>query len=56
MTVSAGDAERIVDDILSSNEEIPSVGVIDRRGNIIANKSRESFRKQFEVRSLEQNG
>ncbi len=55
MTVSAGDAERIVDDILSSNEEILSAGVIDRRGNIIDNKSREPFRKRFEVRSLEQN-
>jgi hypothetical protein len=55
MTVSAGDAERIVDAILSSNEEILSVGVLDRRGNIIDNKSRESFRKRFEVRSLEQN-
>jgi len=55
MTVSAGDAERIVDAILSSNEEILSVGVIDMRGNIINNKSKEPFRKRFEVRSLEQN-
>ena len=55
MTISSGDAERIVDAILSSNEEILSVGVIDTRGNIIDNKSREPFRKRFEVRSLEQN-
>jgi hypothetical protein len=56
LTVTAGEAERIVDDILSSNEEILSAGVIDKSGNIVDNKSRESFRKRFEkVRSLEQN-
>jgi hypothetical protein len=55
MTVSAGDAERIVDAILSSNEGILSVGVLDSRGNIIENKSRELFRKRFEVRTLEHN-
>jgi hypothetical protein len=55
MTVSTGDAEIIVDAILSSNEEILSVGVMDSRGNIIDNKSREPFRKRFEVRTLEKN-
>jgi hypothetical protein len=56
MTVSSGAAERVVDDILSSNHEILSAGVIDRSGNIIANKSSESFRKRFEeVRRLEHN-
>ena len=56
MTVSSSAAERIVDDILSSNHEILSAGVIDRSGNIIANKSKESFGKRFEgVRSLEHN-
>jgi hypothetical protein len=55
LTVTAGEAERIVDDILSSNEEILSAGVIDRSGNIIDNKSRESFRKRFEVSNLERN-
>jgi hypothetical protein len=56
MTVSSSAAERVVDDILSSNPEILSAGVIDRSGNIIANKSRESFGKRFEgVRNLEGN-
>jgi hypothetical protein len=56
MTVSSSAAERVVDDILSSNPEILSAGVIDRSGNIIANKSSESFRKRFEgVRNLEGN-
>ena|SRR5687768_7446643 len=56
MTVSSSAAERIVDDILSSNHEILSAGVIDRGGNIIANKSKESFGKRFEgVHNLEHN-
>ncbi len=56
MTISSGAAERIAGDILSSNDKILSAGVIDKSGNIIANKSRESFRKQFEeVQSLEGN-
>ncbi len=49
-------AERIVDDILSSNSEILSAGVIDKRGDITANKSSESFEKRFKgVRNLERN-
>jgi hypothetical protein len=56
MTVSSSAAERVIDDILSSNQEILSAGVIDRSGKIIANKSKESFRKRFEeVRRLENN-
>ena len=56
MTVSSSAAERIVDDISSSNHEILSAGVIDRSGNIIANKSKESFGKRFEgVHNLEHN-
>ena len=49
-------AEGVVDDILSSNEEILSAGIIDKSGNIIANKSSESFEKRFSgVSNLEQN-
>jgi hypothetical protein len=56
MTVSSSAAERVVDDILSSNHEILSAGVIDRGGNIIANKSKDSFGKRFkEARNLEHN-
>lgn len=55
MIVSSSKAERIVDDILSFDEGILSAGVIDRSGNIIANKSSESFGKQFEVGRLEGN-
>jgi hypothetical protein len=56
LIVNAGVAERVVDDILSSNEEILSAGVIDKSGNIIANKSNESFEKRFSgVSNLERN-
>ena len=54
--VTSSMAERIVDDILSSISGILSAGVIDKSGNIIANKSSESFEKQFKgVSNLEQN-
>ena len=54
--VTSSMAERIVDDILSSNSGILSAGVIDKSGSIIANKSSESFEKRFKgVSSLEQN-
>jgi hypothetical protein len=56
VTLNSSAAEKIVEDILSSNIEILSAGVIDRSGNIIANKSSESFGKRFEqVRNLEHN-
>jgi len=52
--VTSSMAERIVDDILSSNSGILSAGVIDKSGNIIANKSSESFEKRFKgVNNLE---
>ncbi len=54
--VTSSMAERIVDDILSSNSGILSAGVIDKSGNIIANKSSESFEKRFKgVSNLERN-
>lgn len=52
--VTSSMAERIVDDILSSNSGILSAGIIDKRGNITANKSSESFEKRFKgVSNLE---
>jgi hypothetical protein len=57
LIINASVAERAVDDILSSNEEILSAGVIDKSGNIIANKSSKSFEKRFSGASnLERNG
>lgn len=56
MTLTSSEAERIVDNILSSNEQILSAGVIHKSGDIIANKSRESFTKRFvQIGTLEGN-
>jgi hypothetical protein len=54
MTLTFSEAERIVDNILSTNEQILSAGVIHKSGDIIANKSREAFTKRFaQVGNLE---
>jgi hypothetical protein len=53
MVLPPSKVEKIADDILSSNEEIFSVSVIDWSGNILAVKSKESFRKRFRVSRLE---
>jgi hypothetical protein len=51
MAVSSSAAERIVDDILSSNDGILVISVMDTKGNTLSAKSRESFRESFEVAS-----
>src|SRR5215213_11064032 len=47
--VTSGAAERVSDDILSTNDEILSISIMDMQGNILAAKSKESFRKAFGV-------
>jgi hypothetical protein len=47
--ITSTDAERIVDDILSTNDEILAISMIDMRGNILAAKSKESFKEAFGV-------
>ena len=49
MTVSSGAAKRIVDDILLTNDQILAISIIDKKGNILAAKSKESFNEVFEV-------
>jgi hypothetical protein len=49
VTVTSSDAERIVEDILSSNSEILGISIMDMRGNILAANSKEAFRETFEV-------
>jgi hypothetical protein len=53
MIVSSGVAETIAENILSFTNEILSVSIIDKAGNILATKSRVSFMKKFEVSDLE---
>ena len=52
MTISSNEAERLAHDILSSRDEILSVSVIDKSGDILAGDFRESFTKRFQVRNL----
>jgi hypothetical protein len=49
MTTASSNAERIVNDILSNNDEILAISVIDMKGNILAAKSEESFKEAFGV-------
>ena len=52
MAETSSDAEKIVDGILSSNDKILAVSIIDnKRGNILAAKSRQSFKDAFGVAS-----
>jgi hypothetical protein len=47
--ITSSDAERIVNHILSTNDEILAISIIDMRGNILAAKSKESFKEAFGV-------
>jgi hypothetical protein len=49
MAVSSNAAKRIVDDILLTSDEILAISVIDKKGNILAAKSKESFKEAFGV-------
>ena len=49
MTIASSNAERIVNDILSINDEILAISIIDMKGNILAAKSKESFKEAFGV-------
>jgi hypothetical protein len=49
MAITSSNAERIVDDILSTNDEILAISIMDMRGNILAAKSKESFKQAFGV-------
>jgi hypothetical protein len=47
VTISPGVAEKVSDDILSSNEEILGISIMDISGNVLAAKSKESFKQAF---------
>jgi hypothetical protein len=49
MTATSSNAERIVNNILSINDEILAISIIDMKGNILAAKSKESFKEAFGV-------
>jgi hypothetical protein len=47
MAVTSSDAERIAGDVLSMHEEILSISIMDKKGNILAANSKESFKEAF---------
>jgi hypothetical protein len=55
MGVTSSDAERIVDDILSTTDEILAISIMDIGGNCLASKSKESFKEAFRVTADLQN-
>ncbi len=48
--ISSGAAERIAENILSTNDEILAISIIDKKGNILASKSNEYFKRTFSER------
>jgi hypothetical protein len=46
MALNSSVAQRVSDDILSANDEILAISIMDMRGNILAAKSKESFKEQ----------
>jgi hypothetical protein len=49
MAVTSSDAERIAGDVLSIHDEIVRISIMDKKGNILAANSKESFKEAFEV-------
>jgi hypothetical protein len=49
MAVDSSAAKRIVDDILLTSDEILAISVIDKKGNILAVKSKEAFKEAFGI-------
>jgi hypothetical protein len=49
MALTSADAETLSDDILSNNEDILGISIMDMRGNMLASKSKESFKQAFVV-------
>ena len=47
MRVSSGDAEKVIDHVLSGNEEILAISIMDMGGNPLAAKSKGSFKEAF---------
>jgi hypothetical protein len=49
MAVTSNDAERIAGDVLSIHDEILGISIMDKKGNILASNSKESFKEGFGV-------
>ena len=49
MAITSTAAKRIVNHILSTNDEIMAISLIDRKGNVLTANSKESFKEAFKV-------
>jgi hypothetical protein len=49
MALASSKAQQIVDYLLSSSNEILAMSIMDMSGNILAAKSKDSFKQEFEV-------
>ena len=49
MAVTSNDAERIAGNVLSIHDEILGISIMDKKGNILAANSKESFKEAFGV-------
>jgi hypothetical protein len=49
MERASGNAERIIDKVLSANDNILAISIMDMGGNPLVAKSKESFKKAFGV-------
>jgi hypothetical protein len=49
MAVSYREAGRMVEDILSTNDEVMAVSIMEVKGNVLAAKSKESFKEDFKA-------
>jgi hypothetical protein len=47
MVVTSSDAERIAGEVLSIHDEILRISIMDKKGNILAANSKESFKEAF---------
>jgi hypothetical protein len=49
MALTSSQAEQIADDVLSTNDKILSISIMDTRGNILAAISKQSFKQAFRL-------
>jgi hypothetical protein len=49
MALTSSQAEQIADDVLSTNDKILAISIMDTRGNILAAISKQSFKQAFRL-------
>ena len=49
MRIASSISEKIANEILTTNDDILSISIIDKKGNILAAISKESFKEDFGI-------